>query len=77
MEENKQEQKLSYEELSTIASQLRAQNIQLMQALNQIQRLDYLLKILNVNSVFNKEFIEKCAEEVQSIMTVEETQETK
>lgn len=42
---------------------------------NLYKRLDYLFKVLETKDCFNSEFIISCAEEVQKIMTPEETKE--
>lgn len=79
--------KLSYEQLKQAADQLWNENRVLRQKLQQandfintVNRLDYLLKIIEIshnnrnNSVsFSSEFIELCIDEVQKGMTPPET----
>ena len=73
---NKQK-KLSYEELQEMAQKLfdenralRQQFAQLRQALESIDRLDYLLRIINVANnckdyTFSPDFVQKCIDEIQ------------
>lgn len=83
MEAQKQE-KMSYEQLENVAHQLSEQARQLYAKLqeanmaNAFKRLDYLFKVLEYASRFDKEFVDKCVAEVVAIMTVpEETEEEK
>lgn len=73
--EEKKEAKLSYEQLENVATQLRDKSVALEQQLNGINsalcRLGFLLKILEIKDVFPQEFVQKCSEEVISLVTVE------
>lgn len=87
----KQENKLSLEELENVchqlseqARQLSVQNNNLMKALeaanltNLFKRLDYLFSIIeNDNKYLTEEFKAKCAEEIMEILSKEEESETK
>jgi hypothetical protein len=82
MEENIKKQKMSYEELEQVASQLSQQAQQLYTRLqqtemsNMFKRLDLLFKIVENASAFNEEFVAKCVKEIEEIMTIpEEAQE--
>lgn len=88
MEEQKNEtkapeqpQKLSYEQLQNIAGQLQQQNIQLRRVLeqsnmeNMFKRLDYLFKVMEYPHMFSDEFVQKCAAEIESSITIPEPEE--
>ena len=94
MEEQKKEtktedMKVSYEKLKEIAVQLSKENAYLKQrlqgcteALNAVSRLDYLLRIVEVDrnsrhfqASFDREFVESCIEEIQQAMTLPEQKE--
>lgn len=78
MEENTKKQKLSYEELEQVASQLSQQSQQLYQRLQQVEmsnlykRLDYLFKVVENAPVFNEVFLSACIKEIEDIMTISE-----
>lgn len=81
MEENK---KYTYEELQNISSNLSAQVQQLSAQLqqsnlfNMFKRLDYCFKVIDSNSVlFTPEFMERCAKEIEELMTPPTTEEPK
>lgn len=87
MEEKK---KFTYEELEQNYANAVGANIQLSQALKQAEerfnsiqmatmRLEFLLKVLNCKMIdsFDGEFISKCIGEVQALMTVESSEESK
>ena len=73
-----QPKQLSYEDLKNIAGQLQQQNMQMRKALselnyeNMFKRLDYLFEVIKVPHMFNDEFVSKCAEEIQSMLTISE-----
>ncbi len=86
MEENKVKtgaeeapQKLSYEQLENVARQAIAQIDEYKKVLTQLagtqKRMDYLFKILEVSHLFDDEFVTKCADEIQKIMTIPERPE--
>lgn len=80
--EPKQQEKMSYEQLEMIAHQMHEQ---LVKAMNQVRelnmanifkRLDYLFKVIENQHMFKQDFVTKCVEEIQDILTVaEETEE--
>lgn len=73
-----QPKQLSYEDLKNIAGQLQQQNMQMRKALselnyeNMFKRLDYLFEVVKVPHMFNDEFVGKCAEEIQNMLTIPE-----
>lgn len=73
-----QPKQLSYEDLKNIAGQLQQQNMQMRKALselnyeNMFKRLNYLFEVIKVPHMFNDEFVGKCAEEIQSMLTIPE-----
>ena len=77
----KRPEKLSYEQIENIAHQLSEQNRQLIAKLqelnmaNMFKRLDYLFKVIENGHMFKQYFLEKCIEEVESLMTVPEQEE--
>lgn len=84
-QDNKKQEKLSYEDLNNAAIQLSKENQYLKAQLknaaetfNAINRLDYLFKVLEQGSYFDKLFIGKCTDEIKKIMTPpEESEENK
>lgn len=78
MEENKKKE-LSYEELKEVAVQLQKRCAFAEQKLRSFDmvsiRLNYLFKVLEVKDVFEYEFIEKCAKEVEELLTIEEAED--
>ncbi len=78
------QEKLSYEKLNEIAVQLSNENRYLKQqlqrlteALNTVNRMDYLLKIVEIDrnsrrcqASFDTEFVESCIGEIQKLMTL-------
>ncbi len=63
--------KLSYEELESVANNLYAR-LQQTELSNAFKRLDYLFKVVeNINS-FPEEFQKKCIEEIVAFMTIPE-----
>lgn len=80
-----QTKKFSYEELENIANNLSLQVQQLSTRLqesnmfNVFKRLDYCFKaveIASVNPLFTPSFAEKCAKEIEELMSPVETEET-
>lgn len=73
-----QPQKMSYEQLEQIAHQLSEQARQLYSQLqkanlsNMFKRLDYLFKVTENGHMFKQDFLEKCINEIEDIMTVPE-----
>lgn len=79
MEEKKLEkknEKMSYEELEQVASQLSQQSQQLYARLQQAEmtnlfkRLDLLFKVVENNHAFSEEFVTNCVKEIEEIMTI-------
>lgn len=81
--ENKETQKMSYEQLEQVAHQLSEQTRQLYSKLqksnmeNVFKRLDYLFKVVENKDVFSKEFLDKCVKEIEEIITIPEDKEDK
>lgn len=73
--EVKQENKLSYEELESVANNLYAR-LQQADMSNMFKRLDYLFKVVENVDNFPQEFAKQCIEEIVNIMTIS-TEETK
>lgn len=73
-----QPKQLSYEDLKNIAGQLQQQNMQMRKALNKLnyenmfKRLDYLFEVIKVPHMFSDEFVGKCTEEIQNMLTIPE-----
>ena len=78
MEEKTKTQKMSYEELEKVASQLSQQAQQLYARLqqaemsNMFKRLDLLFKIVENAHAFSEGFVAKCVKEIEEIMTIPE-----
>lgn len=74
-------EKMSYDQLESVAHQLSEQNRQMfakLQELNMVnmfKRLDYLFKVVENGHMFKQDFLEKCIAEVESLMTVPEQEE--
>lgn len=83
MEENKTAQKLSYEQLEQIASQLSQQvqnlyaKLQEAEVSNMLSRLNFLFKVVENDSKFPADFVDKCVAEIVEIMTIKEPEESK
>lgn len=76
-----EEKKLSYEQLNEIAHQLSEQNrelyqkVQEMNMANIFKRLDYLFKVVDLSVEFKQEFVNKCKEEITTLMTLPKEEE--
>lgn len=74
-------EKMSYDQLESVAHQLSEQNRQMFAKLqelnmaNMFKRLDYLFKVVENGHMFKQDFLEKCTAEIESIMTVPEQEE--
>lgn len=74
-------EKMSYDQLESVAHQLSEQNRQLFAKLqelnmaNMFKRLDYLFKVIENGHMFKQDFLEKCITEIESLMTVPEQEE--
>lgn len=77
----KRPEKMSYDQLESVAHQLSEQNKQMfakLQELNMVnmfKRLDYLFKVVENGHMFKQDFFEKCIAEIESIMTVPEQED--
>lgn len=84
---NQDDKKLTYEKLNAVAQQLYNENMYLKQemkkmqyAIKSIDRLDYLLKIIEVDNEsrgntisFDISFIAKCVDEIQKLIYPDES----
>ena len=76
MGENKE--KLSYEQLEEVARQMESQLRQVYAKLqdsnmsNLFKRLDFLFKVLETEHMFPLAFVQTCADEIKSILTIQE-----
>lgn len=83
MEETKETQKLSYEQLEQIAAQLSQQvqtlyaKLQEAEVSNMLSRLKFLFKVVQNDVKFPAEFVKKCVEEIVEVMTIKESEEPK
>lgn len=82
-ENTRETQKMSYEELENVATQLSQQNQQLYARLqqadmaNMLSRLKFLFKVVENAVNFPDEFVAKCVTEIMDIMTIPEVEDTK
>lgn len=73
--------KLTYEQLEAVASQLSDQAKKLYERLqeanmsNAFRRLDYLFKVVEFGPMFPDSFVERCAGEIQAMMYAPEGKE--
>lgn len=84
MEENKDQQgvatpkKLSYEELENVARQLSEQNKIMYRRIQELEtneiftRLGFLFKVVEFANRFNSEFLNKCTQEIEQLITIPE-----
>jgi hypothetical protein len=74
-EKNKDTKKLSYEELEKAAVQLQQRAMMAENKLRGIDfasiRLNWLFKVLENKETFKPEFVSKCANEVQEMLTID------
>lgn len=77
-----QQQKLTYEQLNNICSELYQQNQNLVKQLqqnnlaNMFKRLDYLFLVLqNSQMIEDKEFVNACVEEIKDALTLKKEEE--
>ena len=72
---------MTYEQLEAVAHQLSEQNRELYAKLQQLdminifKRLDYLFKIVENQTKFNKKFVDKSKEEIEALMTIPEKEQ--
>ena len=80
--EPKQQEKMSYEQLEMLAHQMHEQLVKAMNQLRELnmanvfKRLDYLFKVIENPHMFKQDFVTKCVEEIQDILTVVPEEET-
>ena len=82
-EEGQSQQKLSYEQLNNICSELYQQNQNLLKQLqqanmaNMFKRLDYLFLVLRYESVFkDPDFVNNCIDEIKEAMFAKQEEGT-
>ena len=74
----KRPEKMSYDQLESVAHQLSEQNrqmfakIQELNMANIFKRLDYLFKVVENGHMFQQDFLEKCIAEIEELLTVPE-----
>lgn len=77
--ENAENRQPSYEELKNYCDQLMIQRNRLNQELQQItnilNKLPWLFEVVKTQESFDKEFVQRCIEEIQEIMTPPENLE--
>lgn len=75
MEDNKEVKELTYDQLKEAVTQLQHDNDLLYARLQQFgattifKRLDYLFKVIENETSFEKNFVDRCVNEVVEIMT--------
>ena len=78
---NEETQKMTYEQLESVARQLSEQNRELYTKLQQIdmmnifKRLDYLFRVIENHTKFGKAFVDKCKDEIVTLMTIPEKED--
>lgn len=81
--EEKQEKKLTYEQLNDACNQLWQQNQQLVKKAKELEqfvinkRLDYLFKVMEFSSSFSSDFVGNCAAEIEEAMTIPQEEQPK
>ena len=80
---NEETQKMTYEQLESVARQLSEQNrelytkLQQMDMMNIFKRLDYLFRVIENHTKFGKAFVDKCKDEIVTLMTIPEKEDVK
>ena len=78
---NEETQKMTYEQLESVARQLSEQNRELYTKLQQrdmmniFKRLDYLFRVVENHTKFGKAFVDKCKDEIVTLMTIPEKED--
>lgn len=78
---NGETQKMTYEQLESVARQLSEQNrelytkLQQMDMMNIFKRLDYLFRVVENHTKFGKAFVDKCKDEIVTLMTIPEKED--
>ena len=74
------QEKLSYDELNQVSQQLFQENKMLRTKVQELsveafyKRIDYMFKVVELASVFSKEFVERTIQEIETVMQAEEEQ---
>lgn len=74
------QEKLSYDELNQVSQQLFQENKMLRTKVQELsveafyKRIEYMFKVVELASVFSKEFVERTIQEIETVMTTEEEQ---
>ena len=80
---NEETQKMTYEQLESVARQLSEQNrelytkLQQMDMMNIFKRLDYLFRVIENHTKFGKAFVDECKDEIVTLMTIPEKEDVK
>ena len=80
---NEETQKMTYEQLESVPRQLSEQNrelytkLQQMDMMNIFKRLDYLFRVIENHTKFGKVFVDKCKDEIVTLMTIPEKEDVK
>ena len=74
------QEKLSYDELNQVSQQLFQENKMLRTKVQELsveafyKRIEYMFKVVELASVFSKEFVERTIQEIETVMKAEEEQ---
>ncbi len=74
------QEKLSYDELNQVSQQLFQENKMLRTKVQELsveafyKRIEYMFKVVELASVFSKEFVERTIQEIEIVMKAEEEQ---
>lgn len=74
------QEKLSYDELNQVSQQLFQENKMLRTKVQELsveafyKRIEYMFKVVELASVFSKEFVERTIQEIETIMKADEEQ---
>lgn len=80
---DKQREPLTYNQLNDVCNQLWQQNQQLtkkcqeLDNFNMFKRLDYLFKVLDYPTLFDKKFVSACTKEIKEAMVIPQEPEKK
>jgi hypothetical protein len=74
------QEKLSYDELNQVSQQLFQENKMLRTKVQELsveafyKRIEYMFKVVELASVFSKEFVERTIQEIETVMKADEEQ---